>query len=532
LVEPPNSIHELKDISVPCFASFGESNAKTINEKFFNLLEAFYLGRGYLPQKEHLHGWLDVLRPEYTTWNADLKYEKNNFLKDLQDVKSVEQLCSKLNKSEPEIYNWLNDVYSFLIEQNCLKDFDDFSIIPNMEGNFRKLSSLKSDFANQIPLKLMDLYNKYNSITIQSWMINRKINSLTLGKSLEEYSLKDFIGWVNSEIDSDHQFSLNGSLYKIRYFLAYNIIELYPDTNEDNDYIDYRKKLYNFSNTKGERNEFSPISVVDHDLWREADKYWFNHNYENIAKSASVKNLAETYFKESKNIDETLLWLNDYISFYRENSKGDFIKDKKIFPDQRLDFKSLNDLRYDDNIEEIFKDLANYAVSIDFSKDKYRHCLLHRSISGYEKHNPLTLKEVYEFVKGVFDTSSAIIRDTIAKYTISIIPKTDDSGSQEVKLYKFVKTLFGDTIPEITYTEYSSGFNWGFAQEFYLKKLCSTISESINLQGLKNKSTGFSEYSELNLTEWVDNVIEFLHSFKIKNIGQSLQIQKKGLGYG
>jgi hypothetical protein len=72
-------------------------------------------------------------------------------------------------------------------------------------------------------------------------------------------------------------------------------------------------------------------------------------------------------------------------------------------------------------------------------------------------------------VKGVFDTSSAIIRDTIAKYTISIIPKTDDSGSQEVKLYKFVKTLFGDTIPEITYTEYSSGFNWGFAQEFYLR---------------------------------------------------------------
>ena len=107
-----------------------------------------------------------MLRPEYTTWNADLKYEKNNFLKDLQDVKSVEQLCSKLNKSEPEIYNWLNDVYSFLIEQNCLKDFDDFSIIPNMEGNFRKLSSLKSDFANQIPLKLMDLYNKYNSMIL------------------------------------------------------------------------------------------------------------------------------------------------------------------------------------------------------------------------------------------------------------------------------------------------------------------------------------------------------------------------------
>lgn len=530
LVETPNSIHELKDISVPCFASFGESNAKAINEKFFNLLEEFYLGRGYLPKKEHLHGWLDVLRPEYTTWNADLKYEKKDFLKDLQDMISVERLCSKLNKSESEIYNWLNDVYSFLIEQNCLKDFDEFSIIPDMEGNFKKLSSLKSDFANPIPLKLMDLYNKYNSITIQSWMINRKINSLISGKLLVEYSLKDFIGWVNSEITSDHQFRLNGSLCKIRYFLAYNIIELYPETNEDNDYIVYRKKLYDFSNTKGERNEFSPISVVDHDLWREADKYWFNHNYENIEKSVSVKKLAETYFKEPKTIDETLLWLNNYISFYRENSKGDFIKDKKIFPNQNLNFYGLNDLRYDDNIEEVFKDLANYAIDSDFCSDKYRHCLLHRSISGYEMHNPLTLKEIYEFVKGVFDKSSGNIRDVIAKHAISIIPKTDEPDSQEIQLYRFVKTLFGNTIPEITFVEHNSGFNWGFAQEFYLKKLCSAISESIDLSGLKNLSTGFSEYNELNLTEWIDNVIEFLHSFKNKKYWTIITDSEKGIG--
>ena len=93
-----------------------------------------------------------------------------------------------------------------------------------------------------------------------------------------------------------------------------------------------------------------------------------------------------------------------------------------------------------------------------------------------------------------------------------------------------VFSLFGDTIPEITYTEYSSGFNWGFAQEFYLKKLCSTISESINLQGLKNKSTGFSEYSELNLTECVDNVIEFLHSFKNKKYWTIITDSEKGIG--
>ncbi|MBG9212011.1 sacsin N-terminal ATP-binding-like domain-containing protein [Bacteroides fragilis] len=531
LVETKNGVYELSEISVPSFAGYGDSNAKSTNEKFFDLLDGFYLGCGHLPKKEHLQGWLDVLRPEYATWNADLKYEKDDFLADLESAESVSQLCSQLNKSEAEIYNWLNGVYSFLIEQNCLNDFDKYSIIPNMEGTFMKLEELSSDNSEPIPSKLMDLYNNVMPSTINSWMLNYSINSAVFGNSLQVFALKDIIEWFNKKITSKDTYLSDGESYYANHYLAYNIIELYPEGIDDSEYVSYRKQLYDFSNANGGQDPFLPIAVDNRDLWREADIFWFNSNYGYIADKKTVENLSKTYFKEPKNIDETLNWLNEYIQFYRENSKGDLIKDKCIFPNQQLNLKSLNDLRYDDNIEEEFKDLADYALNVENTSDKYRHVLLHRSIYGYEKHNPLTLNEVYKYIKEeVFDKSSGNIRDVISKHAISIIKRSEDSDSQETKLHGFVKTVFGDSIPEITYADQSTGFNWGFAQEFYLKKLCKTIAESVNLAGLKELSDGFADYTDKDLIEWVDSLIEFLHSYKSKKYWTIITDSDNGYG--
>ena len=531
LTETKNGVYELSEISVPSFAGYGESNAKSTNEKFFDLVDGFYLGRGQLPKKEHLQGWLDVLRPEYSTWNADLKYEKDDFLTDLESAKSVSQLCSQLNKSEAEIYNWLNDVYSFLIEQNCLNDFDKYSIIPNMEGTFMKLEELSSDNSEPIPSKLMDLYNKVMPSTINSKILNYSINSAVFGNSLKVFALKDIIEWFTKKITSKDTYISDGKSYYANFYLAYNIIELYPKGIDDSEYVSYRKQLYNFSNADGRNNPFSPIAVDNRDLWREADIYWFNDNYRYIADKKTVDNLSKTYFKEPKSIEDTLNWLNEYIQFYRDNSKGDLIKDKCIFPNQQLDLKSLNYLRYDDDIEEVFKDLADYALNVENTSDKYRHVLLHRSISGYEKHNPLTLNEVYKYIKeDVFDKSSGNIRDVISKHAISIIKRSEDSESQETKLYGFVKTVFGDSIPKIAYVDQSTGFNWGFAQEYYLKKLCKTIAESVNLAGLKELSDGFVDYTDKDLIEWVDSLIEFLHSYKSKKYWTIITDSDNGYG--
>lgn len=533
LVETDHGIDILRNLSVP---TFSPSATKEVNERFYNLINGCYLGRGVLPKIEYLHGWIEVIRPEYDAWGTKLKYEKEDFLKDLAEVESINALCTKLGKTKTEAINWLNDVYKFLIDQNCLSDFDSYAIIPNMEGYFKKLKELWSDASDPIPEELMTLRNHVMTNTLQSLMMDSEIETSVFGNTLQVFALTGMIEWFNKKIKSTDTYTYNGKSYYMNSWLAYSLIEYYPSCTEDKEYCSYRQKLYDFSAVDGNQDEFKPLTVSNAELWREADSYWFSHNYQKIEEKENVEKLIKEYFISEKTNEEALSWLNDYYQFYRDNSKGDFLKDKRIFPNQRLKFKTLNELRYDSGVEEAFKDLAEYAVNIDFSQEKYQHILLHPSITGYEQHNPLTLKEVYEFVKGVFDKSSGSIQDVIAKHTIAIIAKSssiegeEEAQSSEKQLYDFTKTFFGDSVPDINYVTKSNGFNWGFAQEFYLRKLCSEISESVNLEGLKETSSDFSQKSGSELIEWIDSLIEFLHTFKNKKYWPVITDADNGFG--
>ncbi len=81
------------------------------------------------------------------------------------------------------------------------------------------------------------------------------------------------------------------------------------------------------------------------------------------------------------------------------------IKEQAVFPNQQLILKKLSELRYDNDIPEEFKDLANVAYNPSNPLDVYRHQLIHRTIKGYEHQNPLSIKDIYEYVKKRFDES-------------------------------------------------------------------------------------------------------------------------------
>lgn len=128
LVETDNGTDILMNLSVP---SFSPTSTKEDNETFYNLLHGQYIGRGVLPVFKHLQGWLDIVRPEYETWGTKLKYEKDDFLKDLSDLQTLKSLALKINKTREDTLNWLNKVYKFLVDQNMLNEFDNYAIIPN-----------------------------------------------------------------------------------------------------------------------------------------------------------------------------------------------------------------------------------------------------------------------------------------------------------------------------------------------------------------------------------------------------------------
>lgn len=141
LVETDNGTDILMNLSVP---SFSPASTKEVNETFYNLLHGQYIGRGVLPVLKHLQGWLDIVRQEYETWGTKLKYEKDDFLKDLSDLQTLKSLALKINKTREDTLNWLNKVYKFLVDQNMLNEFDNYAIIPNQRGDFKLLKELYS----------------------------------------------------------------------------------------------------------------------------------------------------------------------------------------------------------------------------------------------------------------------------------------------------------------------------------------------------------------------------------------------------
>lgn len=146
------------------------------------MLHGQYIGRGVLPVLKHLQGWLDIVRPEYETWGTKLKYEKDDFLKDLSDLQTLKSLALKINKTREDTLNWLNKVYKFLVDQNMLNEFDNYAIIPNQRGDFKLLKELYSDHTSRIPSILKDIYNSVNqdNSTVQHVLMDVDVEATVL----------------------------------------------------------------------------------------------------------------------------------------------------------------------------------------------------------------------------------------------------------------------------------------------------------------------------------------------------------------
>ncbi len=525
LVETDEGTDLLVNISIPAFTS---TATKETNETFYNLLQGHYIGRGVLPAFKYLHGWLDVVRPEYETWGTQLKYDKDDFLKDLSAFKSVSTLSSKISKTREEIFVWLNKVYKFLVEQNMLNEFDNYAIIPNQRGDFKLLKELYSDHSSRIPSIVKDIYNSVNqdNATAQHMLMAIDVEASVFGNTLRHFSMQEMIAKLNEYIKSTYTIIKNGKSIFVASEVAYSILALYPNISDDI-ILKNRKAIYDFCSDYKVMNTYSMVETIEMDLWKEADNYWFKTSYWGISSKGTVANMASSFFRSNKTQDETLLWLNRYIQFYQNNSHGDLIKEQSIFPNQLLELKKLSELRYDNDIPEEFKDLAKNAYN---SIDTYRPKLLHRAIKGYEQQNPLSIKDIYEFVKKRFEDSNDSTKEVIARHVITILVKQESGEPEERKLYDFATTISNYKFDDAKYVELYSGFNWGFAQEFYIKFLAKRIAESINLDGFKLLSPYFVDKDYKQLTEWIDSFIEFLHNYKSKKFWSIITDKDKSFG--
>ncbi len=517
LVEANSGFARLENLSLPIFQT-----SKEDREDFFRIVSENYIGRGVLPKSKNLHGWIEAIGPntEFESWGAKLKYEIDDFLNDIQSKGCLSNLCAATGKSKSDIVSWLNRVYRFLADKKLTDKFDKYSILPNQNGVFKLLKELKSDFNKRIPSVLKDIYNEVMgdaSSYIENELLDNDVDASVFKNAISIYGLNEMIATLNVFIKEGSETT--------RSSVAFGIIALFPDSCSES-FSKRRAGMYEFTTAFQSMSERNSISVDNEELWKEADEYWFKHCAELIQSKEDIAGLSSLVRMSE---GETLEWLNRLMAYYRENSHGDLLKEYVVFPNQKLEFKKLENLHYDNDIDEEYKTLAEYISSETGTDDTYRPKLLHRAIRGYEQHNPRGLNDLYEVVVKAFDESNDSRRNRIATQTIILLPQDESEYLSFSKLYKFAKDLFGEQIPAQKLVAKSTGFKWGFAQKYYINKISKKIAESQDVKSLKTQFSTI-DMSDDSVVEWVGDFIEFVHSFKQKRYWSIITEKENGNG--
>ena len=86
------------------------------------------------------------------------------------------KFVSEMNVETNIIINWLNKLYSFLIKENYMNFFNEYNIIPNRKGVFKKINELYSNNeANFNPEIINNLYKKLFGKEINDILIHKDI---------------------------------------------------------------------------------------------------------------------------------------------------------------------------------------------------------------------------------------------------------------------------------------------------------------------------------------------------------------------
>ena len=153
---------ELKDLKLPIFKD-------KFNKDFFKLILEFNITGGILPYEDEAEIWYNILEKDplkevynitYNTWNSDsdfyYAFTEVDLFKKINDALSIHEFALQMDVDDNKVIQWLNKLYIFLQQNNCINYLYQYKMLPNKNGIFQKLNEL---YGNEIPNDIPDLIN-------------------------------------------------------------------------------------------------------------------------------------------------------------------------------------------------------------------------------------------------------------------------------------------------------------------------------------------------------------------------------------
>lgn len=349
----------LRSVRVPVYTQGGEKR-----RVFFELIKELYPNE--IPSSKTFADWLDIVLPQYETWNAKLKYSLGDLLTEIQGITKLSNLEERFRLNEKRPIDWLNQLVDFLIVENGKGQLDTFAILPNQKGRFKSLSLLKYD--DGIPIELLDVLD-YLQEDWRDQLIHKDVTRIVNHPSL---GVKDISGKINELIQAftrGHKAPDANQTKGLMMLLGYFTSE---GSKRRKLIWDFARKL--FPNQVAETYKVVPETSVF--SWDSINRWTIQRILTAISGFGSVASLTSIF---DGNEEDALFFLNQVLTFVANDADySSYLDQYLVVPCQYGDFRYLKNI--DNDPDKIPEELKLTLYNLTSGHQDWKADLLHYNI--------------------------------------------------------------------------------------------------------------------------------------------------------
>lgn len=198
IVETASEKIKIKNAVIPKFPGTKEQN-----DHFWEILNN-YFGGNKICRKEHLSSWQDNLgiESEIETWGQKVFYTIEDLLREIQSKITLESIT--LQGSQQTNVQWLNSVYKFLIDNELIKHFKEYKIIPTIKGTLKSLNDdIYIEKETKIPNEFISIFKSLKNEDWNDILIHRDL--IAIDNSHASKTVKDISDEINKILNYEEK---------------------------------------------------------------------------------------------------------------------------------------------------------------------------------------------------------------------------------------------------------------------------------------------------------------------------------------
>lgn len=358
IVETASEKIKIRNAVIPKF-----SGTKEQNDHFWDILNN-YFGGNKICRKEHLSSWQDNLgiESEIETWGQNVFYTIEDLLREIQSKMTLDSIT--LQGSQQTNVQWLNSVYKFLIENELIKYFKEYKIIPTIKGTLKSLNDdIYIEKETKIPNEFISIFKSLKNEDWNDILIHREL--IAIDNSHASKTVKDISDEINKILNYEekNQYGQVQRTYIDRTnaeVVLLDILSISASNSNDS----FQSKLFNSAKLffKSEKQPFIINGISDFNF-NPAKRQLIKLLHHKIGGANKLTNLG---------LENSEKWLLDHLLLLQESSEfKTLLEFGNIIPNRKGDFCAfVNDIfAYGTNENPLDDDLIKILFELNNAED-------------------------------------------------------------------------------------------------------------------------------------------------------------------